>query len=202
MQLLESISDRIIMNAQDYHPTTSPQRIHSEASPRRSESWQAAWVRRTIPLVMALHFGSSQRSAPDVRTLRLRAHRYTWPARFAARLLYSQVRQHPDFHLKGEWIRPETAAAAHTGTVVLFLHGGAYYSARLRRIEPSPTSWRVRLIRPCSRWTTVSRPNILFLLRCRTPCMCIGHCLRGGFRRARSCLPAIQPVEGLRWLRW
>ena len=115
------------MNAQDYHPTTSPQRIHSEASPRRSESWQAAWVRRTIPLVMALHFGSSQRSAPDVRTLRLRAHRYTWPARFAARLLYSQVRQHPDFHLKGEWIRPETAAAAHTGTVVLFLHGGAYY---------------------------------------------------------------------------
>jgi epsilon-lactone hydrolase len=115
------------MNVPDYQPTTSPQRVQSEANPRRAESWQAAWVRRTIPLVMALHFGSSQRPAPDVHTLRLRAHRYTWPARFATRLLYPKVRRHPDFHLEGEWIRPETAAAAHTETVVLFLHGGAYY---------------------------------------------------------------------------
>jgi monoterpene epsilon-lactone hydrolase len=120
-------SDRITMNTPDYQSNNSPLPTQSATTPRRSESWQAAWLRRAIPLVMALQFGSSRRPAPDVDTIRLRAHRYTWPARFAARLLYSQVRRYPDIELKGEWIRPATAAAAHTETVVLFLHGGAYY---------------------------------------------------------------------------
>ena len=114
------------MNIPDYQPTPSLPRTQSEPAPR-SESWQAAWLRRAIPLVMALQFGSSRRPAPDVHTIRLRAHQYTWPARVAARLLHSPVRQYRDVELKGEWIRPETAASAHTETVVLFLHGGAYY---------------------------------------------------------------------------
>jgi epsilon-lactone hydrolase len=120
-------SDWITMNVPDCQPITSPPCTQSAAAPRRSESWQAAWLRRTIPLVMAMQFGSSRRPAPDVHTIRLRTHRYTWPARFAVRLLYSQVRRYPDAELKGEWIRPESAASAHTETVVLFLHGGAYY---------------------------------------------------------------------------
>jgi monoterpene epsilon-lactone hydrolase len=115
------------MNIPDYQPTTSPLRTESAAMPRRSESWQAAWLRRTIPLVMALQFGSSRRSAPDIYTIRSRTHRYTWPARCAMRLLHSQVRRNVDVKLKGEWIRPEAAASAHTERVVLFLHGGAYY---------------------------------------------------------------------------
>jgi epsilon-lactone hydrolase len=115
------------MNVPDHQPTTSLQRTQSETTSRRSESWQAAWLRRTIPLAIALHFGSSRHPAPDVHTLRLLAHRYTGLARFASRLLYSQVRRNLDFELKGEWIRAEAVASAHTETVVLFLHGGAYY---------------------------------------------------------------------------
>lgn len=99
----------------------------SEPNACERESWQAAWVRRAIPLVMALHFGSSRRPAPDVDTLRLRAHRYTWPGRLAASLLYPQLRRYRDRELRGEWIRPDAAAATHTETVVLYLHGGAYY---------------------------------------------------------------------------
>ncbi|HZZ10302.1 MAG TPA: hypothetical protein VFE79_06390, partial [Paraburkholderia sp.] len=41
----------------------------------RSESWQAAWIRRALPLVVALQFGSSRRPAPDVVALRQRANR-------------------------------------------------------------------------------------------------------------------------------
>ena len=115
------------MNIPDYQPTDSPLRDESAAVPRRSESWQAAWLRRAIPLVMASQFGSSRRAAPDVHTIRLRTHRYTWPARCAVRLLHSQVRRNVDVKLKGEWIRPQAAASAHAETVVLFLHGGAYY---------------------------------------------------------------------------
>ncbi|MGF6721809.1 monoterpene epsilon-lactone hydrolase [Paraburkholderia sp. GAS41] len=114
------------MNVPDYQPTTSLPATQSD-KPQRSESWQAAWLRRTIPLVMALQFGSSRRPAPDVHTIRLRTHQYTWPARVAAKLLHSRVHRYLDGELKGEWIRPEAAASAHAETVVLFLHGGAYY---------------------------------------------------------------------------
>jgi monoterpene epsilon-lactone hydrolase len=115
------------MNAPDFQSHPPARLTLSQTAPHRPESWQAAWLRRAIPLVMALHFSSSRRPAPDVHTLRLRAHRYTWPARFAARLRYPYVRRHADCDLKGEWIRPREAAAAHTETVVLYLHGGAYY---------------------------------------------------------------------------
>jgi monoterpene epsilon-lactone hydrolase len=101
------------MNIPDYQPTDSPLRDESAAVPRRSESWQAAWLRRAIPLVMASQFGSSRRAAPDVHTIRLRTHRYTWPARCAVRLLHSQVRRNVDVKLKGEWIIPQAAASAH-----------------------------------------------------------------------------------------
>lgn len=96
-------------------------------APCRPESWQARWLRRAIPLVMALYFGSCRRPAPDVHTLRLRAHRYTAAGRLAVRVLYPHTHRYADCALKGEWIRPESAAAAHTETVVLYLHGGAYY---------------------------------------------------------------------------
>lgn len=119
------------MNAPDIQSSTPSQLTSSQTSSHASssskESWQATWLRRAIPLIMAFHFGSSRRAAPDVHTLRVRAHRYTWPGRFAARLRYPRLRRHADCELKGEWIRPEEAAAAHTETVVLYLHGGAYY---------------------------------------------------------------------------
>ncbi|WP_259295141.1 alpha/beta hydrolase [Paraburkholderia sp. DHOC27] len=119
--------DQRIVDTPDLQTSTP---LHLSLSPTvsaRPESWQATWLRRAIPLVMALHFGSSRRPAPDVHALRLRAHRYTRAGRIAARLLCPQVRRYADRELKGEWLRPETAAAAHTETVVLYLHGGAYY---------------------------------------------------------------------------
>ena len=115
------------MNAPDVESSTPVQLTLSQTLPRSTQSWQAAWLCRAIPLIMAFHFGSSRRAAPDVHALRLRAHRYAWPGRFAARLRYPQLRRYADCELKGEWIRPEEAAAAHTETVVLYLHGGAYY---------------------------------------------------------------------------
>ena len=62
---------------------------------QRSGSWQAAWVRRAMPLIMALHFGSSRRPAPDVQALRLRAHRYSaaGAARNVRRLIRNMRRQ-------------------------------------------------------------------------------------------------------------
>jgi epsilon-lactone hydrolase len=132
-------SDQIIMHVPDIHSNTPAQlasgttlsqtssQIAGKTSRGNPQSWQATWLRRAIPLIMAFHFGSSRRAAPDVHTLRLRAHRYTWAGRVAARLRYPHLCRHADCELKGEWIRPEAAAAAHTETVVLYLHGGAYY---------------------------------------------------------------------------
>ncbi|MFM0506811.1 alpha/beta hydrolase [Paraburkholderia sp. RL17-373-BIF-A] len=115
------------MNVQQSQ-TTSTDGVPLDTLTRpRAESWQAAWVRRAIPLVMALHFSSSRRPAPDVHALRLRAHRYTLPGRLAAACLYPRVRRHADAELKGEWIRPPGASQESEETVVLYLHGGAYY---------------------------------------------------------------------------
>jgi acetyl esterase/lipase len=119
--------DQSIVDTPNFQPSTPAHLTLSQTTPARSESWQATWMRRAIPLVMAFHFGSSRRPAPDVYTLRVRAHRYTWPGRFAARWLLPNLCRHADCELKGEWIRPEEAAAAHSETVVLYLHGGAYY---------------------------------------------------------------------------
>ena len=59
-------SDQTIMNAPDVESSTPVQLTLSQTSPRSTQSWQAAWLRRTIPLMMALQFGSSRRPAPDV----------------------------------------------------------------------------------------------------------------------------------------
>ena len=100
--------------------------LNTRSDPR-AESWQAAWLRRAIPLVMALHFSSSRRPAPDVYELRRRAHRYTLPGRLAAAWLYPRMRRHADPELKGEWIDPPGTGQDPASTVVLYLHGGAYY---------------------------------------------------------------------------
>jgi epsilon-lactone hydrolase len=116
------------MNVQQSQPTSTDHGVPLDMLARgRTESWQAAWLRRAIPLVMALHFSSSRRPAPDVHTLRLRAHRYTLPGRLAAAWLYPRMRRHADAELKGEWIRPPGTLSASNETMVLYLHGGAYY---------------------------------------------------------------------------
>ncbi|MFM0627177.1 alpha/beta hydrolase [Paraburkholderia xenovorans] len=115
------------MNVQQSQTTSTDGEPLDTRTRARAESWQAAWVRRAIPLVMALHFSSSRRPAPEVHALRLRAHRYTLPGRLAAACLYPRVRRHADAELKGEWLRPPGASQESEETVVLYLHGGAYY---------------------------------------------------------------------------
>jgi epsilon-lactone hydrolase len=117
------------MNVQPSPLTSAPESVVLSELPLQpsAESWQAAWLRRAIPLIMAIHFGSSRRPAPDVHTLRLRAHRYTRPGRIAAAMLYPHVRRHADCELKGEWLSPNKAVGAPIERAVLYLHGGAYY---------------------------------------------------------------------------